>query len=165
MKNIFSSLVVAALLQLASNAYAFEPGIRTASYTTSLKTVQLSVVTPSDAPHTAAEHIYLLKAENTSDKTLSFTITANNINCGAKLAADLQATVYEDAFATNSTNTLNLHSIPAHGSVQFYVKLLKPQDTPLKTSNCMEIKAVQGKNILSDGIIIESYIPDPKDFR
>ncbi|MDB5228890.1 MAG: hypothetical protein JWN78_3083 [Bacteroidota bacterium] len=130
--------------------------------------VEILIIKKSDAPHTSKVHVYQLKAVNTSVKDISFSLTGTNINCVGKKNSGMDIKVYQG----NPENTDLLSStspmitVPAGSSVEFYVKLTRPANTLLNTWNCTEVKAIGQNNlILSEGAIIESFIPDPADFR
>lgn len=131
--------------------------------------IRLSIVKSSEEPHTAKEHEYILKMENTTNQQLNVKIIASNGNCSAvsKFSnIDLVQSVFrtQEQVAT-ANNTVEMLIAP-NAEVEFFVKITN-KSALLNKRNCTEVKAmdITGKNILSNKIEIETFIPDPKDFR
>lgn len=134
----------------------------------SVANVELKVIKASDAPHTSTEHEYLLKASNTTGAEVSLNIITTNVPCSGKKYVDLNQSIYRTENGEHVLLGKGIMPIvvPANGEVEFYVKLVRPVGTALNTWNCVEIKAVNNaQKVLSNTILIESFIPDPNDFR
>lgn len=128
--------------------------------------IVISITQNSDAPHTDKVHVYKLKATNISSKDLSFKLTAANINCIGKINSTIDVQVFLAGNSESLSSTSSTVIISPGGSLEFYVKLIRPANTLLNTWNCTEVKAIGQNNlVLSEGTIIESFIPDPADFR
>ena len=130
--------------------------------------VTLSISKNSEAPGTDMIHVCVLKAVNVSDQPVSLKISAINMNCEKKNTINMEQEVYwtEQGIAGSLSGITGNKMIPAHGSLEFNVRLIRPLNTPLNTWNCTEVKAIGANDIIiSNSIVIETFIPDPKDFR
>ncbi|MEN9448523.1 MAG: hypothetical protein RJA25_1813 [Bacteroidota bacterium] len=132
--------------------------------------IKLLVVHNSEAPHTNKEHVYQLKAINTTSQSMNVMLIAINSICSNKskfsAGINLDQKIYTDVNKElNAKNTEEL-VIPANGEQEFYVKIINTT-TLLNQLNCTEIKVMDLKDkiIISNKIEIETFIPDPKDFR
>lgn len=63
-------------------------------------------------------------------------------------------------------NEDNLYILPIGATIQFYLTISRTPDVKLESWNNSEIKIVDSNGILLSNILnIETYIPDPKNFR
>jgi hypothetical protein len=106
---------------------------------------------------------------NTSNQPVVFRIQASNGLCtGSRQNVNLQQEVLsEEAGIENSGSNISAKVIiPAQGKAEFTILLSRPIGTALNTWNCTDVKAIgiTGET-LSNNLVIESFLPDPKDFR
>ena len=148
MKNYV--VAIALLLQLVTLS-SFAQSAYFESNTESKKNIELLIVKNSELPLSNKEHVYLLQVNNNSNVPIEIKIVAENVVCLNRPTILFEHLVYQD----NS-----------NGSALFYVKLINNLPDKLNTWNCTEVKAIGiNKTIVSDSLLIESFIPDTKDFR
>ncbi|MEM5566033.1 hypothetical protein WNY78_13000 [Psychroserpens sp. AS72] len=126
--------------------------------------LKLSILKGTDKPNSEKEHLYLLGVTNTGNIKMSFSISAINKQCVDEKSSqiDLSHQIMNKYKATQA-DQLNLK--PGE-SIEVYVKISRPLNAKLNSWNCTEIKAISSNgNAVSNAIIIESLIPDPKDFN
>lgn len=129
------------------------------------KTLELKVLKSSDLPLTAKEHMYLVQITNNSSRTVAFSLATEEINCDDVDRSKLTS-LNREILNKNGLSRQSVKSISGNESIEFYVKISRKPDTPLATYNCLGIKAVTEKNeILSNTLIIKTWIPDPKNFQ
>lgn len=153
-----SRMFMAASLLFAVNSFA----------QTLAPAIELSVTRYSEAPNTDLLHVYSLQAVNTSSQPVTLKIKTTNKVCDKKTSVDLSQEVYweNEGFSGMLTNNTKLITIPAHSTEEFIIRTNRPLNTPLNTWNCTQVEALDtGDHPVSNSIIIESFIPDPKDFR
>jgi hypothetical protein len=167
MKN-FGYLILGFLLFSSSRLVSGQQADVKKESTLTSKDITLSIVENSTAPHTDAVHTYRLSAVNNTSQTISFFIAAENISCVGKQNSNLKLEVVESESLTNPVNTdLNAKRlIQPNTSTDIYIRLIRPAAGQLDSWNCVSVtaKTPEGK-ALSEPIIIESYIPDPENFR
>ena len=130
--------------------------------------VQLSVARYSEAPHTDTEHEYLIKATNISLQAVTIKIKTQNTACDQKQTVNLDREVYwtTEGSIGSLSGVTTTYIIPAQGTAEFAVRTKRPLGTPLNTWNCILVEAINvNDQAASNSIVIESFIPDPKDFK
>ena len=164
MKNYLIPLFVFTLL-MHSSIYAQSDYMHNAN---NKSRIEISVIKNSEASMTSVEHVYVLKAVNKIGKAVVIKIAAANIICTEKENVQFNQKVYWNESCEN-VSVSNISSnviIPENGIIEFYVKLIRPFNTKLNSWNCTEIKAIGADDkILSNCILLESFNPDPKNFR
>lgn len=126
--------------------------------------LKLSLIKSSDEPNTATEHFYLIGVTNTSSKTASFSISATNKSCTDE---KLRQTDFSHEIMTKQkSKQAGQQVIQPNESIEVLIKMTRSQKAKLNSQNCTEIKATSNDGrAISNTIIIESFIPDPKDFN
>lgn len=117
----------------------------------------------SDAPNYETEHMYLLELSNTGSSASSVSISTSNKECTNVKKAD--QTEFKQVLLDKSKQGISQQMVVQPGkSVEFYVKLSRPNGARLNTWNCTEIVAIasDGRNS-SNPIIIESLVPNPNN--
>ncbi len=132
--------------------------------------LELTVVSNSLEPHTSDMHTYLLQVINHFDKAITAEIRTANVSCNTDNIPEVvfQQSVFLDGAENRSSDSGNaaIVTIQAKGTITFSLKLIRPVNTILNSWNCTEIKAVgEGDAVLSNSIILQTFNPDPKDFR
>lgn len=130
--------------------------------------VELSVLQYSSAPHSEPVHEYLLKAVNITGLSLPVTIRTTNAVCPNKHSVDLQREVFLSGTADpgGAAQPILMTTMPANGNIEFTLKTIRPEGTALNSWNCTQVQAFDAKNKpVSNIVVIESYIPNPEDFR
>ncbi|MCC6583239.1 MAG: hypothetical protein IT271_06020 [Chitinophagales bacterium] len=169
MKNYLRSISTFMLFCLPFSVFCqLSKSDNAAKVNAGIQSVKLTLIKKSDEPNTSPEHIYLLSAKNITDKSVSLIITVSNANCGIAKSSRLSQVVYWKDL--ESVETLSDKSpvitIKANSTAAFYVKLSRSFNSKLNTWNCTEVKAQDADNHqLSEGLMIESFLPDPADFR
>lgn len=128
--------------------------------------IELSIIENPTTRLTDNEHVYVLKAVNKTNDAIEIQIIAENINCDGKMNVSFEHKIFQENNQVDILDNLKDIKISANSSVIFYIKLINSSNIKLNSWNCTEIKAIgfSGK-ILSNKILIESFIPNPKDFR
>lgn len=125
--------------------------------------LKLSIKKGSDTPNYEKEHSYLLELSNMGNKPTPVTISTQNKPCSnIKKAEQIE---FEQVLLDNNRQSRNQQMIVQPGkSVEFYIKLSRPNNAKLNTWNCTEVVATsnEGKP-LSNAIVIESLIPNPNN--
>lgn len=169
MKNYLLSITTLMLFCVPFSVFGqLSKSDNTSTVNTGIKPVKLTLIKSSEEPSTNPEHIYLLSAGNISDKPVSLIITAGNTNCGSAKSSPFSQIVYWEDSEFNKTlsDKSSVITIKANSTAMFYVKLTRSVDSKLNTWNCTEIKAIDANNHeLAESILIESFLPDPADFR
>ncbi|WP_298901538.1 hypothetical protein [uncultured Psychroserpens sp.] len=127
--------------------------------------LSLSLKKDTDKTVNETEHFYLMEITNSSKSNIQFSISTENVAC-KDISAQNQVLLKQSALNKQKSNVNSAMSIEAGATLEFYVKISRPQDTKLNTWNCSQVKAISntGKP-LSNPIIIKSLIPDPKSFN
>lgn len=129
------------------------------------ETLELKVKKSSDLPLTAREHTYVIEITNTSQQATSFKIETNDVVCEHKDRSKLTE-LNRQILTKDGLSRFITRSIQAKGSLEFSIKISRKPNTPLSTYNCLEIKAItEMEEIISNTLIIETWIPDPKNFQ
>lgn len=151
---LFQSIVNAQSLNLINNS-------------TNELTIELSVIKNSESELTSKEHEYYLKATNNSNNNVEVRITAENTICKGKVnVVPFIQTLYIDKTSAEINENYTAITIQPNSSVSFYMKLINTSDNILNSWNCTEVKAFGTNNeILSNTLLIESFIPNPNDFK
>jgi len=133
--------------------------------------LELSIAENSQAPNTDKVHTYLLKVTNKTGNAISSKIDISNIACAndksnnVSFQQNISWTNPEEAQKATNDDKANFIVQP-NQSVSFYVSLIRPDDAVLNSWNCSEIKLLgTAKDMVSNIIVIETFIPNPKDFR
>jgi hypothetical protein len=163
MKNYV--VAIALLLQLVTLS-SFAQSAYFESNTESKKNIELLIVKNSELPLSNKEHVYLLQVNNNSNVPIEIKIVAENVVCLNRPTILFEHLVYQENSTREISDVINNIKIEANGSALFYVKLINNLPDKLNTWNCTEVKAIGiNKTIVSDSLLIESFIPDTKDFR
>ena len=163
MKNYV--VAIALLLQLVTLS-SFAQSAYFESNTESKKNIELLIVKNSELPLSNKEHVYLLQVNNNSNVPIEIKIVAENVVCLNRPTILFEHLVYQENSNREISDVINNIKIEANGSALFYVKLINNLPDKLNTWNCTEVKAIGiNKTIVSDSLLIESFIPDTKDFR
>lgn len=111
------------------------------------------------------EHFYLMEITNNANTSLQFKISIDNTKC-QNISSSKQVLLNQSTLKKNKSQVLNQISIEPETSIEFYIKISRPNNTQLDTWNCSEVKAISktGES-LSNSVIIKSLIPDPKKFN
>ncbi|MBO6606281.1 hypothetical protein [Psychroserpens sp.] len=129
------------------------------------ETLELKVKKSSDLPLTAREHTYVIEINNTSQQAISFKLETNDVICENKDRSKLTE-LNREILSNDGLSRLTTRSIPGKGRMEFSVKISRKPNTPLATYNCLGIKAVTDKEeVISNTLVIETWIPDPKNFQ
>jgi hypothetical protein len=125
--------------------------------------LNLSIKKGSDAPNSETEHMYLLELSNTSSNASNVTISASDNECSNVKKAD-QIDFEQALLDKNKQGTLQQIVVQPGKTVEFYLKLSRPNGARLNTWNCTKIVAVasDGK-AMSNPVTIESLIPNPNN--
>ncbi|MEZ4797651.1 MAG: hypothetical protein R2785_10850 [Flavobacteriaceae bacterium] len=125
--------------------------------------LKLTIIKGADKPNTESEHDYLLEISNTSKTDFTFVITANNTSCSDQKLMQ-QTELMQEIYNAQKSKKLNSMSIASGKTLEFYVRLTRPDNAKKNSWNCTQIKAVSGNgSAISNTITIESLIPNPKD--
>ncbi len=132
--------------------------------------LELSVVEKSMEPNTSLVHTYLLQVDNKFDKPLSVKVLTDNITCyeNKRVNVNLLQNIYQNESENSLLNSNNSTTVTveAKSVLIFYVTLTRPSGTILNSWNCTQVKAVDNAGVvISNSILLETYIPNPKDFR
>lgn len=125
--------------------------------------LNLSIIKGSDAPNYETEHTYLLELANTGSVASTITISTTNKNCENIKKAD-QTNFDQIVMDKNSKSKIQQIIVHPGKSVEFSVKLSRPNGARLNTWNCTEIVALsnEGRSV-SNAVTIESLIPNPNN--
>ena len=125
--------------------------------------LKLSIKKGSDAPNYASEQLYLLELSNNGSTASNITISIKNIDCANIKKAD-QTDFNQVLLDKSKQKNLQQIVVQPGKSVEFYVKLTKPNNARLNTWNCTEIVATSSEGrTASNAITIESLIPNPNN--
>lgn len=165
-KYLVTVFITILLLLVQSVIYAQSDNYRNDNNPNSNTLIELSIIKNSESPLTSNEHLYVLKAVNKSDKPIMIQVIADNVTCNNKTNTLFQQKVYRNEPENTATGILGNITIPANSFIEFNVKLLNTSTVNFNSWNCTEVKAKGiNTNIFSNSILIESFIPDPKNFR
>lgn len=127
--------------------------------------LELKVKKSSDLPLTARVHTYVIEITNTSQQTIAFNIETDDVIC-ENIDRSKLTELKSEILTKDGLSRLSSRTIPGKGTLEFSVKISRKPNTPLATYNCLSIKAVTEKNdVISNTLVIESWIPDPKNFQ
>jgi len=125
--------------------------------------LKLTIKQGSDAPNYETEHFYLLELSNTGSVTTNATISINNKECVNIKKID-QTDFASVSLEKNKQSKAQQITVQPGKSVEFLVKLSRPNNAKLNTWNCTEIVAMSKDGIaLSNAVTIESLIPNPNN--
>ncbi len=125
--------------------------------------LKLSIKKGSDAPNYETEHMYLLELSNSSSVASSVNISTKNKECSNVKKAD-QTEFQQVLLEKNQKSRIQQIVVQPGKTVEFYVKLSRPNNAKLNTWNCTEIVAVSNEGrYLSNAVSIESLIPNPNN--
>ena len=165
-KYLVTVFITILLLLVQSVIYAQSDNYRNDNNPNSNTRIELSVIKKSETTLTDKEHVYILQAVNKSDNDIEIQIIAGNVSCNEKINISFDHKIYQDNIHNGISNGSQNIKIKANSSTEFYVKLINPSNDKLDSWNCTEVKAMGTKNnILSNNILIESFVPNPKNFR
>lgn len=122
--------------------------------------LKLSIKKGSDAPNFKTEHMYLLELSNLGSIASNVSISIENKEC-ANIKKSDQTKLIQELFDNKKQSQRQQIVVPSGKSVEFYIKLSRPNGARLNTWNCSEIVAMskEGK-IMSNSITIETLIPN-----
>ncbi len=122
--------------------------------------LKLSIKKGSDAPNFKTEHMYLLELSNLGSIASNVSISIENKEC-ANIKKSDQTKFIQELFDNKKQSQRQQIVVPSGKSVEFYIKLSRPNGSRLNTWNCSEIVAMskEGK-IMSNSITIETLIPN-----
>ncbi|HMV16197.1 MAG TPA: hypothetical protein PKK18_06565 [Chitinophagales bacterium] len=127
--------------------------------------LELSIKKNSETALSLPSREYVLQISNTSNYPVEFLINASNISCIAN--QKLQQLVFE--YELNQVGKIigsYILTLPPHSNLEFNLIIKNTSFTQLDSKNCTEVMAVNKNNeVLSNSISIETYIPDPSQFR
>lgn len=124
--------------------------------------LKLSIVKGTENPNTEKEHLYLLEVTNKGNQVSTFNVTASNASCNNERVKQVE--LNQEVLDKHKTKKIQTINVQPGKSVEFYVKITRPNNTKQNSWNCTEIKAVSNDgNVLSNIITIESLIPNPND--
>jgi len=125
--------------------------------------LKLSIKKGSDAPNFETEHMYLMELSNSGSVASNVTISTSNKECANVKKAD-QTDFDQVIMDKNKQNRLQQIVVQSGKTVEFYVKLSRPNGARLNTWNCTEILAVSNDGrAFSNAVSIESLIPNPNN--
>lgn len=170
MRNSFLTAMCFCFLQFSANVFAQSFTLKPLVEHTA---IELSVLKTSEQSLTSIEHIYLLKALNLTSEQLHVVVRASNVQCDINPNTqnrldnvDVVQKLYTSSDKELDATTLLDFMLPPNNHHEFYLKLQNPPNA-LNRNNCTEVKAMDNgsKKYYSNTIIIESFIPNPADFR
>lgn len=129
------------------------------------QSLDLSLIKDTDQKTSKLEHVYVLKVNNVSNNLETFYLKVNNISCNQIniTQVDLKQELLQ---INNLKMESNKITLKGKESYEFVVKITRPKNTKLNTWNCSEITLVsQDMRLLSNPLIIKTFIPNPKDFN
>lgn len=125
--------------------------------------LKLSIKQGSDSPNYETEHLYLLELTNTTRTATSVSISTKNTEC-SNVPTTQQIAFDQTTLETNKQSKVQQIVVEAGKTVEFYIKLSRPQNARVNSWNCTEVVALaKDGNALSNSIIIESLIPNPNN--
>lgn len=170
MKKKYLTVMCLCLLQFSANSlaqsFALKPLVEHPA-------IELSVLKTSEQSLTSKEHIYLLKALNLTAEQLQVVVRASNVKCDVNPNAqsiieniDVAQKLYISSDKELEATALLDFTLPPNNHHEFYLMLQNPPNVSNK-KNCTEVGAMdnRSKKYYSNTIIIESFIPNPADFK
>lgn len=132
--------------------------------------LKISLKKGSDEPTTSTEHFYLVEITNTSKKATTATLTVQNNSCKEQKNMEKSAVnspaMRQTVLDASKSKQLNQVTVQPGKTIEFYLKLTREQSAQLNTWNCSKIVALSNESkAISNELIIETYIPNPKDFN
>lgn len=125
--------------------------------------LKLSIKKGSDTPNSETVQSYLFELSNKGTKPATVNISTQNKECSN--VKKIEQTEFNQELLDNNLQRRPQQMVVQPGkSVEFYIKLSKPNGAKLNTWNCTEVVAMssEGKP-LSNAVVIESLIPNPKN--
>jgi hypothetical protein len=127
------------------------------------QSLNLSVKEKSDDPIYNIERSHLLEVENTSNKTVSVNIIAEETPC-SNVKKQSQSTLVKEIYPKNGSSKLSQFSISPNQSIEFYLKTIRPKNTKMNTWDCTKVSVVSNdQKTTSNSIVIKTLIPKPND--
>ena len=127
--------------------------------------LSLSLKKDTEKTVTETEHFYLMEITNTTKNNVQFSVSTDNVAC-KNVSTQKQVSLNQKTLSKQKSNVTGTMNIKAGATIEFYVKISRPQNTKLNTWNCSQIKAISNTGqTLSNPVIIKSLIPDPKSFN
>ena len=125
--------------------------------------LKLSIKKGSDTPNFETEQSYLFELSNPGKKAVMINISTQNKEC-SNVKKTEQTNFNQVLLGENKQKGSEQMSVQPGKSVEFYIKLSKPNGAKLNTWNCTEVVAMstEGKP-LSNVVVIESLIPNPNN--
>ncbi len=134
-------------------------------YTYGQQPLDLKIEEGADAPNTESVRFYFLSITNISDDTEGFKISAKDISC-TNIPPEQQVTLNKTILDSTQTTELTNITLGSNETLEFYLKISRPDNTPVDKWNCIEVQAINDNSIiLSNAILIKSLIPDPSKFN
>lgn len=133
-----------------------------ASYSYGQQTLKLQKVSGAENPNSAVENYYLFKISNATKSSVSFKLMAANTACEDE---SLKYTNIKHVILdARKAKKLDKITVEANGSLEFFVKTIRPYNAQLDTWNCTKVLAVDSKgNSISNELFIELLIPDSRN--
>ena len=163
MKNNLQLIAIIILLIAQTTIYAQSDVLKKKEINSS---VELSVIKNNESELTSGEYTYILKMVNKLNKEIEIKVIADNVNCNNKSNISFTQKVYLLGSESNASNISQNIKIKAKETIEFYVKLINSTGIKSNNWNCTEVKAIGiDTKIISNIISLESFVPNPKDFR
>ena len=135
-----------------------------ATYMFGQNTLNLNLLEKSNKPTSTTEHFYLFEVTNNAEGAKLVDLRAKNSN-----ACDFTGDTCEliqQVLDINQTTQIDEVLLEARESFKFYVKITRPENTPLDTWNCTKVYAKYKNNqVHSNYVYIESFVPNPDNFN
>ncbi|MGV6832289.1 MAG: hypothetical protein ACWA5P_12100 [bacterium] len=126
--------------------------------------LKLDLHKKSDQPNIAVEHTFVFNLINTSINPESIEIITTNTNC-KDIPTNKQSQLVSNVSDKSKSKSLEFIQLKSGEKSQFSVTLKRPKNITLNTYSCTKVMAKTEKGLLSNPIILKSYIPDPKLFQ
>jgi len=118
----------------------------------------------SDQPNIAVERTFVFNLTNTTTSSESIEIITTNTNCN-DVPTNKQSQLETKVSDKSKSKSLQFLQLNSGEKRQFSVILKRPKNAKLNTYNCTKVMAKAEKELLSNAVILKSYIPDPKLFQ
>ena len=131
----------------------------------SQNTMKLNIVKNSDDPLSKMERYSSLELENNSSETKLFEIITLNISC-SDTGNNRQVNLIQKITDINKVEIANTITLSAGETFQFYLKTKRPPNTKLTSYNCTQVIAkTNNGSLISEPILIKTFIPNPQNFN
>lgn len=131
----------------------------------SQNTVKLNLVKNSDDPLSKMERFSALELENNFSESKSFEIITLNTSC-SDTGNSSQVNLIQKLTDMDKVEIANTITLSAGETFQFYLKTKRPPNTKLTSYNCTQIIAkTNNGSLISDPVLIKTFIPNPQNFN